>query len=971
MRSIALKAAVCAGAAALLSTTGLSPLPASADDVACVREAADQAAAAALAAACDHEVEVLEARSPWDTLVAQPQGGMRLDVSSTAVRAQVDGKWVGIDTDVIAGAGGMIVESPVNPMTFSDGSGTPLATIERDGHKLTFDVPFDLPRPSVAGAQLTYEDVLPDVDLIVTVNSDATGFAEVLRVATPEAAGHPGIRELAFPVAVSDGLSLVEHAGGFVARDASERDIFSSPTPVMWDSAEPVPAARMQPALTGILASLRLAQRAAEQTVGTAVGGRNVAPVGGEQVEVLPVDLVDDTVQITPDVDLLTDPSTVWPVYIDPSIDGSRQDWTAIQDGYPQKYRFDPDQGAGMCQYGLASSGCPKTYKSRLKWRFGGLDTIGALDGGNITSATFRVFGTHSYDCTPSTVSVYRTDDFSSATNWEGAGGLWHIQGSQTVAHKPACAAHPARWLEFPVLEAVQAVANANTNVLALGMAGDESTGRGWKRYRNDATLSIAFNRVPNAPANVSFTDPAAGCVMGDNRPWLRMNNPVLTATLSDPDGDPVQANMDVYLAGTNTMLSHTRPAAQGSGAVHSLRLPPVADGGTYRVQMNGVDNSVWGGPHVQCEFGVDLTPPTTPEVAPDTANPGVYIENAIGGGIGKGGMFHFKAGASTDVTKFMYSFNSDALNSEAKATAGAASIYFWPKVEGPHTLNVISVDRAGWPSFKRSYSFRVASPTEVGHWVLNEGESGPTGTTHADSGLGNRYPLRSSPDTGRTPGLWTELGIATEDKALDFTNDTARANSTGPVVNTAGSYTVMARVKPSGGVSSGTVVSQDGAKASEFELGIISSATGDCPAGMSRCWAFTKRTGGGATAPVRVTSSVPVRDDEWVYLAGTYNAESVIKRTTRLAVCHIGSVPLGNVVENPTVSITQKAWPSGFVVQWQATGTLQIGRGRDVSQLAPGGAPTNFWRGAVDEVWVVDNTVSAEDLQRACTAAP
>lgn len=216
---------------------GAGTAPAAAAE--CAVTAEGPAEADAEARRCGHDVEVLSARTEWNTLYAQPDGTMRLDTTTAATRTQAGGEWADVDNAVVTAEGSLAVASPVYPMTFSDGTGDePLATIERNGHVLSFDVPFDLPAPDVDGQRITYPGVLPGVDLIVTVNVDATGFSEVLRVESPEAAADPRLAELAFPVEVSDGLVVAPSEGGFVATDAAGEEVFRSPVPAMWDSAD-------------------------------------------------------------------------------------------------------------------------------------------------------------------------------------------------------------------------------------------------------------------------------------------------------------------------------------------------------------------------------------------------------------------------------------------------------------------------------------------------------------------------------------------------------------------------------------------------------------------------------------------------------------------------------------------------------------------------------------------------------------
>ncbi|MEK8225032.1 hypothetical protein NKG05_01015 [Oerskovia sp. M15] len=204
----------------------------------CVDSAALADEAARVAVLCDHEVEVVSQRTAWDTVFATPEGHTRVETSAVAVRTDVNGAWEDIDTSVVGGSGRLEVAAPALAMSFSDGSaGEPLARIVRDGHELVFDAPFDLTVPVVEGSQVTYPGVFEGVDLVVSVHEDGTGFSEVLRVESPAAAANPALAQLSFPVQTTQGLSVVADEGGFVAVDGAGEEVFTSPTPLMWDSS--------------------------------------------------------------------------------------------------------------------------------------------------------------------------------------------------------------------------------------------------------------------------------------------------------------------------------------------------------------------------------------------------------------------------------------------------------------------------------------------------------------------------------------------------------------------------------------------------------------------------------------------------------------------------------------------------------------------------------------------------------------
>jgi hypothetical protein len=900
-------------------------------EVACSDSAVDSAEASVVAASCDTDVEVLGERTEWNTLYAQADGTWRLDVSALAVRTQVDGEWADIDTAVVAGENGLVVAAPVRPMVFSDGTADlPLAQIERDGHTLTFDVPFDLPAPTVEDDQITYDEVLPGVDLVVTVNDDGTGFSEVLRVESAAAAADPRLAGLTFPVETSEDLELQEDDGGFVAVDENGERMFSSPMPAMWDSREPV---------TAPVASLRAGGRLTadvSQAPVDAAGDLEVdlerAPSVASQVSHLPAVLDTDGVSITPDAAMIADAETVWPLYIDPAISGSLNDWTAVRDAFGQSYRFNPDEGVGLCNRATSTS-CSATFRSRILWTFGGLSSIGALDGGNITGATFAVVGTHSYDCTARPVTAYRVDPWSSATPWPG-GPTWIPQSTLTVAHKASCAGQPVRWLEFPALEAGQAVAIANSSQLTMGLAADESSMAYWKRFRNDAGLSISFNRAPNMPTGVRFADPAASCVMGANRPVLRIVNPVLYAVLTDSDGDAVQANVDVYAAGTsNPILWHSRPTAQASGVGQSIRLGGMQHGKIYRVQINGVDPSVWGGPAAACEMEIDTVAPVAAQVTPS-----IYTTGVPAGGVGLPGTFTFANGGSTDVVSYKYSFNTSALN--LSTAAGNPAVSFTPTSAGSQTLYFQSVDRAGWTSPMQSYAFNVAFP-QTTIWNLDETTGALAGSA---SPTGDAFPMTLVGAPARVDGPFAESGFNPADRALLLGSMGTTGSSARIPVQTAQNFAVAALVKADAGTGTATVLSQDGVATAGFDLGYRPCATGS-----GSCWSFAMpQTDVSAPGVDAVVSTVPVEAGQWTLVTGIHDA---VADQLRLFVCTVGDEqgdlePIGPVI-------------APHAAAWSANGPFRLG--------ATKSAGVDAWTGAVSEVRSWTGIVDDTTVNRAC----
>ncbi|MGW6128779.1 LamG-like jellyroll fold domain-containing protein [Cellulomonas sp. NPDC055163] len=940
--------------AAAPRTLGDPPVASADDGCDAVAETADASVAAALATRCDTDVEVLSERTEWSTTYAQPDGTTRLDLSAAAVRTQQDGAWVDVDSSVVPGVDGLRVAAPVTAMTFSDGTdGQPLVRMERDGHELTFDVPFALPEPAVDGSQLTYDEVLPGVDLVVTVNPDATGFSEVLRVESPEAAADPRLQEIAFPVVVSDGLDVVEDDGGFAARDAGGEEVFTSPTPAMWDSADAPVVTLPAFALPGGRRPAPARTVGVQRAPDTDGGDRAVAPLGGESVAWMPAEVTGDEVVVVPDAEMLTSPDTVWPVHIDPSVSGSLNSWTAVRSAYGPDFGFNPDQGVGLCNRATSTT-CPTTFASRVLWRFAGLEAIGAIDPSEVVSATFSAVGTHSYSCTPQPVTLYWTADFTSTTPWPG-GGLWNPQSTQVVAHKAACADSPVRWIEFGATGAAQAVAQYDASVLAVGLAADESTMAAWKRYRYDARLSIELNRTPTPPTRVRTTEPDSGCAIGAARPSIRSATPVLRATLADPDGENLRSVFEMHVTSPLAELwSSGWSAPQVSGADQAVRVPAglLKDGQTYSWRVRSQDTSGRLSAYGFCEFTVDVTRPAVPgvaAVAPAPAGRAAYVEDGAAGGIGVPGSFTLSSAGSGDVVGYRYAFGSSGMG---PVVPGASIVVpFMPDTAGPHTLRVTSVDAAGNVSDERLYRFTVDFAADGARWMLDE----PDGTTTAAANVAGAA-LTVTASTGRGPGVRAEVGGRATDRALVFDSVQDVATSSGPMISATGSFSVMAFVRLDPGATSGsaTAVSQDGTATSGFELGVREDTA--CPAGTARCFAFWRQaTDSGTAAAVVARSSVPVEPGAWYQLTGTQSAGD---RTLQVSVCKLGTAD-APVEEPDPVPGTAAA----FTTTWSADGPLRLGQARS------GSTPVRAWPGSVSDVRLSYGVLDTRTIFNACLA--
>ncbi|MBU4337205.1 MAG: LamG domain-containing protein, partial [Actinobacteria bacterium] len=581
-------------------------------------------------------------------------------------------------------------------------------------------------------------------------------------------------------------------------------------------------------------------------------------------------------------------------------------------------------------------------FASRLRWRFSGLDQIGALDAADITGATFSVYGTHSYNCTERPVTLYMTPDFDASSGWDSTFG-WSGLSSQSVSHKASCGNQ--RWIGFDATAGASAVASGNGGVLALGLGVDESSNVNWKRYRYDASLSITFNRAPNGPANVRLSAPATPCVMGGGRPYVNSLTPTLAADVSDPDGGNVSGVLQLYrTADAAPIWPWVVSAAQASGSTWRATVPGgmLVDGTGYSWGIHAQDGAGRAGPSTWCEFVVDVSPPNVPGVSPGAGSP--YQEGVRSGGAGVPGSFTFTNGGSADVDHYQYGLNDSAMPETAKL---GSTVTVTPKKAGPQVLYVTSVDRAGNVSHRRDFAFSVDVPPTSAMWLFDEGAASTTAVNTVSDGPS----LTVSSASLRVPGMMAELdpgSAVAGDGALRFASLADHAESSAPVVSTDRSYSVGAFVKLDDLSGVQAAVSQNGVSAPGFELGYRSGAGSGCPT-ANGCWAFTAY-GADSASPTKtvVASSRTVAAGEWVYLMADYDAQG---HTVGLFVCDPGGEP------DPVVT-------APFTASWYATSGLAVGRGE------ASGVAANGLHGTVDDVAVLTGVADQATVRLYCTGS-
>jgi hypothetical protein len=888
----------------------------------CAQSAPDPLAAYSMAQSCSASVEDLSRRSDTTQVFANADGTWSLSVAAEPVRVQQpSGSWTPVDLTLHSNGDGTVspAASPV-PTVLSAGDAAAMAKLSAGGGTLTMGWPGNLPAPVLSGAQATYPEVLPGVDLVVSATE--AGADEVLVVKTPAAASNPALAQLQFSVA-AQGLALAVSNGGLTASDASGTAVLAMGPPLMWDStAPPVTSGTDDPA------------------GGDAATSDVSGPGASAKQAAMPMQLSGGTLLVTPVASMLAAADTRYPVYLDPAVSVTRSSWAMINSRFPSQEYWDYDRAehakVGWTNKDTKGNTVPSMVYRSL-FQFG----TSSFRGKHILGAAVTDYLLHSWSCTDSVTELHQSSQsLGVGTTWNSNAGSWG--GTLATISDNNC--HDAggvqpQWTSAALTSAVASVAAGSASYLTLGLkATDESSTAGWKKFdENNAKLNVTYNSYPDTPSSTTIDGKACGT--GTNPAYVSTlggHNPVLKAKLTDADAAD-------HLTGTFSWTTSGATATGSQANIANGQYAQVATAGTaftpgtaysYTVSAyDGRDSSKT--PAGPCSFVADnLAPNTRPTVG--SADGRYPCDNGAGNahdGIGKPGQFTFGPnGASdagvNDVVGYLYGLGVfPPVTPVAAATlGGSATASVTPTNPGINDLYVRSVDRAGNVGPVFDCRFYVAGGTPAVHsWAFGEGAGGFAADTGAST---RKQSLLLGPGTG-----WT-AGRLVGSNAGAFNGSSASASTTtGPVLTTTTSFSVSAWVLLTNTGVWASVLGQQGSHVS----GALLQHT---PSGG---WTFTDMTADTKDpAVIRATDSSNAVANVWTHLAGVYDASA---HQIRLYV-------------NGALRATATA-----TISWSPTGQFVVGREWFDDNFV------SYFPGDIAEVQVYDRVLG--DGEIAVMAAP
>ncbi|GAA1790139.1 LamG domain-containing protein [Luedemannella flava] len=904
------------GAAAVLAAGALVPvvLARAADAAAvpaCPAAVAKPDEASKRARECRGKVEITDLTTETALTVANPDGSFTLRQDLSPQRVRRDNGWVPVDTTLRFAADGSVRPAATGTdIRFSGGGDAALASLGKDGKELALGWPTALPKPTLDGDTATYAEVLPGVDL--TVTADAHGFSEVLVVKTRAAAKNPALAALTFRTATK-GVSLHRRADGNVdARDSAGRTVFGSSDALMWDSPRPGSGAPDRP----------------HRTVK------------------MPQKLGKGTLTVVPDAGVLTDPQTVFPVYIDPSFSANRTGYTVVNKAAPDTSYYSSGYRNAL-RVG-------REYGSSNTWRSFFQFDISSLFGMTVKSAGVFLTLDHSASCTATPVQLYsstKVSDWAPLT-WNNTKSrmVSLIQTKSMHANESSCPQpdHLAEFASSGVAKLVQKQVDAKINRAAFALrASDETDQTQWKKFYEGADrtfLQVSYNRPPNKPSPLSISPCDSACAS----PAVVSNRaPKLMAKVSDPDGGTLSVKYEVSFTSSGSVVRTATVTGVASGATAAWTVSPTFSGDAgYRFRVQACDAYDCGAWSNYFNFTTDMVNPPPPKVAP--VNPALYFEDddsgEASGGMGVAGQLQITPNGGKDIVEYEWWLDDTKKHTITTSldTNKAAKITVKPVKDGPRTLTVLGRDAAGRSSSASTYTFRVASAeVSAGIWSLDEAAGATVAVNALRQPEGETVPDLRFLNGSVLGGVAFGTARGTEDRGATFDGSTGYIATSGPVLATDGSpdpYDTTAEPDPRGfsvaawvyaaDTADRVAVSQNGSLHSIFRLGLSGGK-----------WCFTVDTADtSAGTSVKACSTLAVKTNAWVHLTGVYDA----------ATKQIRIMAFDADCTAPNAAAT-----AFTTAPWHAMGAFVIGRGLNGSGVA-----ANYWKGAIDEVHAYERAV-------------
>ena len=581
------------GTPVLATAAPPKPAPAKAAAKKDVTERPDAVSAAVTARATGKPVEDLSARTESATTVVNPDGTHTVQDYGSPVRVQkADASWANVDFNLVKQADGAYAPKVSATDTVVGGGGTNSAAAVSfdDGSSLGVTWPEKLPAPTIDGGVATYK-IDDATDLVVAVVDGGVSTTIRFNKKPSDAA-----RELALGLK-SDGLKVVETAqGGLQATNARGATVGKAGTMTAWDSradaaGDPVKTVPVDAALT-------------------TTGGSGFDKSQGLSLS-------------APDA-FLDDPSTVYPVTIDPDISSvTRVRDTFVRNGVTT---------SNGSSYALGV-GAPSNNTANPAVSFVQFDTS-AVAGKKIVSAELNLWQYYGYTCLDrQMVANPVAAAWVDAITWTNrpAGRYGTGDDAFLYANKAASGCGPG-WSKLNVTNMVDAWASGTypNYGFRLAVPSASETYPSFERkfcsmnpnssltYCNTVNVKPYLKVTYNGPPNAAALPTTTASRTYDGALWVANSKPTWTSSATDPEASKVAYTIQTQATPTSAVVATcTTPQVVSGASASCTPTAALAANSTYVVRAKAVDQyGVSGAWSAFRTIKTDFTTPVVPTLS-------------------------------------------------------------------------------------------------------------------------------------------------------------------------------------------------------------------------------------------------------------------------------------------------------------------------------------------------------------------
>ncbi|MGF1425069.1 ricin-type beta-trefoil lectin domain protein [Kitasatospora sp. LaBMicrA B282] len=671
-----------------------------------------------------------------------PDGRFATTDYAQPVRVQRAGSWTAIDTTLHTNPDGTLSPA-VTPqaLTLSGGGSGALATLATDdGHQLSVESPFNLPKPTLNGSTATYAGVLgPDVDLQVTAEPDG-GWRDVIEVKTAQAAADPVLAKLHFPITTTGLTAAQDKSGNISFNDSQGKTRLSAPTAFQWDSSGPTTAALPHGTATN------------ETATSPAAAPDSTADGPGDHAVLAQM----TTAVSARGIDLTPDPSTfghgTGPWFLDPTItaDSGTQASVQVQENFPdtKNYNALSDLGTGYCGY----SDCNGYGRYRAYFQLGINSAIYTTPSGAPAAPTvynstlYTNVSSQAAPSTPTPMGVYSTGAIDGNTTWNNQPCAGNLSNCGKVTGKTITGTGA---LTFDVTSTFQQLAANHAGTWTFALIPDDENNKSYRvHFSNNPHVTTTYDITPStwSPATSpqpGWANPPSGlpasyqCNSGVGNPWDHVGwiganqNITLSASSWSPAGLGLVTNFHMWDDNDSTwsLNQNSAPGSNwnaGSGAL-SITAGSLTDGHQYGWTASTSDGQLTSPTTPWCYFRVDKTPPTvgltstdfppsgtpnpTPKVfAGDPNHPGTFTltgtDPAPAGGNASGVACMRWTSIAADANVIGWHCGDPSGKSEGIVSGTSGTFTYSPGTWGTNTIWFQAQDNAGNYSQVGAYTF-------------------------------------------------------------------------------------------------------------------------------------------------------------------------------------------------------------------------------------------------------------------------